>query len=167
MWCVPSQFLLPQIDFKATRLILSRLLVNNPFNNPFRSFSCCAVCWHYGAVESEERSRGVHSEVLSPPAAPLNGTVVVDVSASVRSTARGHSRAACDRLPPAETGCSSQCRAAKLVVLYHWSHGEAVTAADSISMHGCSTHTSALTRWSMRFHPHSSYYSSHNYLKVF
>lgn len=41
----------PSIDFKATRLIRSRLLINNPLNNPFSLFHAAMFVWCYCASE--------------------------------------------------------------------------------------------------------------------
>lgn len=60
-------FSFPQIDFKATRLILSRLLVNNPVNNPFSRFHAMLFVGIMMLQESKERSRGVSLEDYPPP----------------------------------------------------------------------------------------------------
>lgn len=66
MYCVPSQFLHPQIDFKATQLILSRLLVNNPVNNPFSCFHALVFAGFMLLRKSEQPSRGFPARRYQP-----------------------------------------------------------------------------------------------------
>lgn len=71
--CFPSQFLLPQIDFKETRLILSRLLVNNPVNNPFSRFH--AVPFVGFMVLGKSEGRSCADSLQYPPASSLPPTL--------------------------------------------------------------------------------------------